>query len=60
MRCIGYAEAYENGEWRALEPYPKKVIYHFLLKRVTFTKWCLKEENLGSILVVCLIIVPNP
>ena len=24
----GYTEAYENGEWTALKPYPKKVIYH--------------------------------
>ena len=32
----------------------------FLLKRATFTTMCLKEENLGSILVVCLIIVPTP
>ena len=27
--CIeGYTEAYHKGEWTALKPYPKKVIYH--------------------------------
>ena len=27
--CIeGYTEGYENGEWTALKPYPKNVIYH--------------------------------
>ena len=27
--CIeGFTEAYDNGEWTALKPYPKNVIYH--------------------------------